>query len=150
MNGKLARKVILTLLAALVCLGLSGCGPKSATGLVDGYYTAEMAQYQNGWKEFVTICVSGGKIVTVEYNARNKSGYIKSWDMEYMRKMSGVAGTYPNAYTRNYAAQLLETQGAEGIDVVSGATTSGGNFTRMVQALVEKAKAGDTTVAVVE
>ena len=61
-----------------------------------------------------------------------------------------LVGNYPNAYTRNYAAQLLEAQGPDGIDIVSGATHSGGNFARMAAALIEKAKAGDTTIGIVE
>lgn len=54
---------------------------------MDGFYTVEMSDYNNGWKEFVTIRVSGNKIVTVEYNAKNSSGFIKSWDIPYMRNM---------------------------------------------------------------
>ena len=145
----MGKKLILSLMIAALCLSLGACAQRSGE-LVDGYYTVEMANYENGWKEFVTICVSGGKIVTVEYNARNASGYIKSWDMDYMRKMNGLVGNYPNAYTRNYAAQLLLTQGPDGIDAVTGATLSGGKFTRMAAALIEKAKAGDTTVGIVE
>lgn len=146
----MGKKLFLGLILLALCLSLGGCAAGPESGLVDGYYTVEMAEYDNGWKEFVTICVSGGKIVTVEYNARNASGYIKSWDMDYMRKMNGIVGNYPNAYTRNYAAQLLLTQGPDGIDAVSGATLSGGKFTRMAAALIEKAKAGDTTVGIVE
>jgi major membrane immunogen (membrane-anchored lipoprotein) len=145
------KRITLALVIAALCLALAGCGRiGDGHGLVDGYYTVEMAEYQSGWKEFVTVCVSGGEIVTVEYNARNLSGYIKSWDMDYMRRMNGNVGNYPNAYTRNYAAQLLNTQGPEGIDTVSGATHSGGNFTRMAAALLEKAKAGDMTIGIVQ
>ena len=90
------------------------------------------------------------KIVSVEYNAENASGFIKSWDIAYMKNMNRVQGTYPNKYTREYAAQLLENQGAGDIDAASGASTSGGNFVRLATAVLEQAQKGDTTVAIVE
>ena len=31
--------------------------------------------------------VKGGSIVSVEYNAENPSGFIKSWDNAYMQNM---------------------------------------------------------------
>jgi major membrane immunogen (membrane-anchored lipoprotein) len=97
--------------------------------LHDGYYTAESASFDSfGWKEFVTICVSNGKIVTVEYNAKNSSGFIKSWDMDYMRRMGAVTGTYPNEYSRVYASELLARQTPDPIDAISGATDSHATF----------------------
>ncbi len=110
----------------------------------------EMSDYEHGWKEFVTICISGSKIVSTEYNARNSSGYIKSWDMAYMKNMYAVKGTYPNQYTRAYAASFLQSQDGEKIDGVSGATHSGGNFAKMTALLMEKAKVGDTSIDVVK
>ena len=45
-----------------------------------------------------------GSIVSVEYNAENASGFIKSWDNAYMQTMLHTNGTYPNEYTRYYAS----------------------------------------------
>ena len=84
------------------------------------------------------------------YNAENASGFIKSWDIAYMKNMNGITGTYPNKYTREYAAQLLENQGNGDIDAVSGASTSGKNFVRLASAVLERAQNGDPTVAIVE
>ena len=97
---------------AIVCAAmmiLTGCSEK--TSLQDGYYTAQAAQFSHGWREYITIMVKGGSIVSVEYNAENASGFIKSWDNAYMQNMYHVNGTYPNEYTRYYAGQLLEDQG---------------------------------------
>ena len=119
--------------------------------LRDGYYTAEAKYFDEyGWKEYVTIFVSGGKITTVEYNAKNPNGFIKSWDMDYMRVMNASEGTYPNAYTRIYAADLLAKQDAEKIDAVSGATHSYHKFKQLAAAVIIKIKEGDTSVAFVE
>ncbi|MGI5984637.1 MAG: FMN-binding protein [Clostridiales bacterium] len=128
---------------------LSGCGMANDE-LKDGYFTAEMSDYHHGWKEFVTICVKGGTIVSVEYNAQNPSGFIKSWDMAYMRNMNSIKGTYPNRYTREYAKQVIENQSAEGIDTVSGATSSGGSFQQLIEAAINMSKSGSTDVTIVQ
>ena len=100
----------------LTVFPLAACGGQA--GLQDGYYTAQAAEFSHGWKEYITILVKGGSIISVEYNAENASGFIKSWDNAYMQNMLHVQGTYPNEYTRNYAGQLLEGQGEGRIDVV--------------------------------
>jgi len=112
----------------------------------DGIYTAEMEDYSFGWKEFVTITVKNNKIVAVEYNAKNKSGFIKSWDNAYMRNMNSVSGTYPNKYTREYANQFLEKQTNTEIDMITGASTSGSNFKLLAGAVVQRAKEGNSTI----
>lgn len=144
------RKRFLTaFLVLMLVFSLSGC-KKQESRLVDGFYTVEMSDYNNGWKEFVTIRVSGNRIVTVEYNAKNSSGFIKSWDIPYMRNMLDKKGTYPNRYTRTYAANFLAAQSDVGIDAVSGASVSGGNFQKMASLLMEKAGKGDDSLGIVE
>jgi major membrane immunogen (membrane-anchored lipoprotein) len=116
----------------------------------DGYYSAEVLEYNHGWKEFITIFVNNGRIVTVEYNARNASGFIKSWDMEYMRVMNRIDKNYPNRYTRTYAAALLNKQDSERVDSMSGATESHSSFRLLASAVITRAKAGDKSVAYVD
>jgi major membrane immunogen (membrane-anchored lipoprotein) len=94
--------------------------------------------------------VDSGRIVTVEYNAKNASGFIKSWDQEYMRTMNAVDGTYPNEYTRIYAAELLATQDANNIDAISGATNSCASFKTLAAAAIARSEAGDKGVAFVD
>lgn len=148
MEKKRAGFICMISCCIVSCLFLVSC--KKAEGMQDGYYTAEMAAYSHGWKEYVTICVMKDKIVSVEYNAKDPSGFIKSWDIAYMREMGAAQGTYPNKYTRAYAAQLIEDQGVGHIDMVTGASSSGGNFRRLAEAVIERAESGDTSVAVVE
>ena len=119
------RRMFALLLSLLLTVPLlTACG--SQTELQDGYYTAQVSEFSHGWKEFVTILVKGGSIISVEYNAENASGFIKSWDNAYMRNMLHSNGTYPNEYTRYYAGQLLEGQGKGEIDVITGASSSHG------------------------
>ncbi len=138
--------VIVILILGICCM--QACA-RGGGALQDGYYTAEMEDYSHGWKEFLTIFVRGGDIVSAEYNAKNPSGFIKSWDMNYMRNMDAVQGTYPNRYTRTYAAELLEEQNVDGIDGVAGATTSYGTFRQLAQAVLDHARAGDNSIAIV-
>ena len=141
-------KRILALLLSLLLLvpALTACG---GGGLQDGYYTAQAAEFSHGWKEYITIMVKGGSIVSVEYNAENASGFIKSWDNAYMQNMLHVTGTYPNEYTRYYANQLLEGQGAGNIDAISGASSSHGSFQLLAKAVLEQARLGDSSTVVV-
>lgn len=144
------KRRLCALLAVLLVLAaaLGGCASKSA--LQDGYYTAEMSGYEHGWKEFVTVTVKGGKIVAAEYNARNESGFIKSWDNAYMQVMLSAQGTYPNEYTRNYAAQLVERQTGEGLATLAGASTSATTFSMLCNAVVQQARLGDSRTTVVQ
>ena len=86
----------------------------------------------------------------MEYNAENASGFIKSWDNAYMQTMRQSSGTYPNEYTRYYANQLLEGQGESGIDALAGATSSHGTSQVLAQAVVEQARKGDSSIALVD
>lgn len=141
------RRIIRTLLPLLLVFLLAGCG--KTEGLQDGYYTAQASEYHFGWKEYVTIIVKGGRIVSVEYNAENASGFIKSWDNAYMQSMLHINGTYPNEYTRYYAGQLLEEQSESGVDAITGASSSHKTFLLLARAVLEQAKKGDSSIAIV-
>jgi major membrane immunogen (membrane-anchored lipoprotein) len=134
----------------MVLLGaLCGCA-NSEIELKNGYYTAEMAGYSNGWKEFVTVHIKDDTILSVEYNAKNQSGLLASWDMAYMRKMSVAQGTYPNHYTRAYARQVIAKQSGESIDTVAGATLSGEKFRVLIAAALDMSRQGKNDVVIVQ
>jgi major membrane immunogen (membrane-anchored lipoprotein) len=131
-------------LTALMPITGMGCSAEKYF-LHDGYYGAEAAEFDSGgWKEYVIICISNGRIILVEYNAFNAAGFVKSWDMNYMREMNTAIGTYPNAYTRYYGGRLLLGQGTENISALSGATRSYRSFIRLADAALAKARQGDT------
>ena len=142
-------KRILSLAAAVLLLAaLTACGGEPT--IQDGYYTAQAAEFSHGWKEYITILVKGGSLISVEYNAENASGFIKSWDNAYMQIMLHSNGTYPNEYTRNYAGQFLEGQGKGDIDALTGATSSWGSFQKLAEAVLEQARKGDSSIAIVD
>ena len=143
-------KRIAGIVLALFAMGfLTACGSGQA-GLQDGYYTAQAAEYSHGWREYITIMVKDGSIVSVEYNAENASGFIKSWDTAYMQAMLEGTGTYPNQYTRFYAGQLLEKQGEGEIDALTGATSSYGSFQKLMAAVMDQAQKGDSSIVFVD
>jgi len=145
----MGRKGKYMITAALLCgVILAACQDKR--GYKDGYYTAQTAEYSHGYKEYVCILIKNNHIISVEFNAKDCSGYIKSWDNRYMNQMKSVQGTYPNEYTRAYARQLVESQDIEKVDAVTGATNSGRNFVKLVRAALENAAEGNQKVAVVE
>jgi major membrane immunogen (membrane-anchored lipoprotein) len=58
------RLFLRTLFCALLLIfSLDGCA-QSGQGMHDGYYTAQAAAFDaHGWKEYITIYVSGDKVV---------------------------------------------------------------------------------------
>ncbi|MFG6344606.1 MAG: FMN-binding protein [Lachnospiraceae bacterium] len=144
-------KRILCLLMLLLPMALfTACGDTTAeTELQDGYYTAQASAFSHGWKEYITILVKSGNIVSVEYNAENASGFIKSWDNAYMQNMLHSNGTYPNEYTRYYAGQMQEGQGEGTIDALTGATSSYNSFQKLSAAVLEQARKGDSSIVLV-
>jgi len=115
----------------------------------DGFYTAEMQDYSYGWREYLCIMVKNNAIVFAEFNAKDPSGYIKSWDNTYMRDMLPTDKTYPNEYTRNYTAQLINIQNPN-VDVMTGATGSADNFKKLTAAVIEQAKKEDHNTIIVK
>ena len=143
------KRIVAIFLSLLLMMSLlTACGDQPR--LQDGYYTAQAEEFNYGWKEYITILVKGGNIVSVEYNAENASGFIKSWDNAYMQTMLHSDGTYPNEYTRYYANQLLEGQGESDIDTISGASSSHGTFQVLAQAVLEQARKGDSSIVFVD
>ena len=139
------KKVWCTVFLGIFLIFSYGSCARMDNSLMDGYYTAEAAVFDDyGWKEYVTVRISGGRIIHVEFNAFNSSGFLKSWDMNYMRLMNAESGTYPSAYSRIYGGKFLEKQGTEGLECISGATYSYNTFLRLAEAVLENARTGDT------
>ncbi|GHV95251.1 hypothetical protein AGMMS50293_15710 [Spirochaetia bacterium] len=142
-----SKKQILLISCVVFCLACAG----NNSTLKDGYYTAEAAQFdEHGWKEYVTVCVSDGRIILIDYNAFNPSGFIKSWDMNYMRMMNASDGIYPNAYVRFYKEQAMSNQGTGGVEALSGATNSYKTFIVLTDAALENARLGLTETRLVD
>ena len=146
---KRSAPVILPIILLLLFL-LCACHG-DASQMKSGFYSAEAAGFDDyGWKEYITLYVSNNTIVTVDYNAKNASGFIKSWDMDYMGLMNSADGTYPNKYTREYGEALLRLQDPSQVDAITGATHSYDSFQRLAAAAIAQARAGNGDVAYVD
>lgn len=142
------KKILIAMVLMSFTLLLWGCGETDK--MKDGYYTAEMDGFSHGWKEYVCILVKNDTIISAEFNAKDESGFIKAWDNEYMRNMGSIQGTYPNKYTREYVSQLIEGQEDTQVELLTGATSSGGNFVKLIEAVIKQAQSGDSTTIMVE
>lgn len=143
------NRFLLIITAMSVIIFTAGCAQTKDT-LKDGYYTAEVAEFDAyGWKEFITVYISKGRIQTVEYDAFNDSGFVKSWDTGYMRTMKMACGTYPTEFSRIYGLSLINWQNPSNVDAVTGATDSHTTFIKLTEAVIKQAKAGDKQVALV-
>ncbi|MDR3278103.1 MAG: FMN-binding protein [Oscillospiraceae bacterium] len=140
----------LTAVIASAVLLLAGCAGQDG-GMRDGYYTAEAAAFDDeGWKDFITLYVADGKIVTAEFNARNSSGFVRSWDPDYQRATRAETGLNPSEYLRTYTGELLNLQNPAKVLVVAGAERPHETFQLLTEAAIVHAKAGDKTTAFVE
>jgi len=126
---------------------LYGCSDQG-THLQEGYYAAEMEAFDHqGWKAFVTIYVANGKIITVEYDAKNEAGFLKSWDMDYIRWMKATQKTYPNRYMRAYSTALINWQDPEKVYPLAGTEYHCDLFKLLAKAAMDKSYVGDKNIA---
>jgi len=143
----------LAALALALALFPAACDPEpppGTTGLKDGYYTAETVTFDDqGWKEYLTIYVFNGRIVSAEYDSRNSRGFLRSWDMADKRRSTLATGTNQSRYSREYAAALLNRQDPAQIAPVPGASQVLPNFQRLAEEALKQARAGDPGVAFV-
>jgi major membrane immunogen (membrane-anchored lipoprotein) len=138
---KKAKRIVPVLLPLLL---FGSCGD---TAYQDGSYHAEAAGYDDsGWKEYLDITVSGGKITDVDYDALHREdGRRKSEDIDYQAAYRAAGlGTDPADYTVRLEDALLERQKVQQIDGIAGATVSTGHFISLAEKLQEQMETGDT------
>jgi major membrane immunogen (membrane-anchored lipoprotein) len=124
---------------------------EQGAAMQDGYYTAQAKHYDaDGWKDYVTIYVSGGRIVTVEFNATNSAGFTRSWDMDYQRAVRAKTGMLPSLYLRAYVTDLQSLQNPDRVRPVARAERQHAVFQALAAAAILHAEAGDGSVASVD
>lgn len=121
-----------------------------AGAYVDGtYYATYSHSDQRGWRAFVEMTVEGGKITVAKGDYINADGKLKTEDTAYAERMSAKTNVTPAQAFEQLQASVLENQSGA-IDAVAGASSSSESYIHMVEGLVEKAKAGDTSELVLE
>ncbi len=133
---------------ALVLVAL-GCSP-GKDFLHDGYYSAQSSEFnRDGWQAFVTLFVHNNRIITAEFNAKNRSGLMMSWDVLYLGRLKAVLGVHPNQIVREYTNELLNRQDPGQVRRVAADTLFYDTFTELSTAALAQARAGDKAVAVI-
>lgn len=132
--------------AAALVLMCPGCSRDDVV-LHDGYYSAVAASFNAlGWKDFVTLYVYNNRIVTVEFNARNPSGLIMSWDGMTLRRLKRRMAMHPNSAIRHYTQELLSRQNPDSLRRVAGDDYFYDTFKLLTEAAIAQAKTGNKSV----
>lgn len=147
------KRTVLAVLMVVVLGVFTACSSSSQPVYKDGTYTAEAASFDesSGWKDNVTVTVSGGKIVAVDWNGTHKDGGDDKKTMsvsgEYGMKAGGAASEW-HEQAASMEAELISTQDPEKIkvksdgtpDAVSGVTIHVSAFTQLAKEALESAK----------
>lgn len=112
--------------------------------LKDGTYKLEEKNYSNGYRAVFEMVVKDGKITESKYDNVNEKGESKTKDTQYNKNMEEKAGTGPEKFIPELNEQLVKTQSASGVEVVTGATHSSESFQNYAQQLIQAAQAGNT------
>jgi len=137
------------ILSIFLCIG--ACAAKT-TNLKNGTYTAEQDDYdESGWKEYVTITVSGGKITAVDWNALQEGGGPTKKELsesgEYDMTVAGAISQW-HEQASSMEAALINEQDPSKIqmnsesrpDAVSGVTIKVNTFLKLSQKALDMAK----------
>ncbi len=142
------------IMAALMVQVKKGAPGETALPIFqDGIYEVQMPDYDNGWKDFVRVTITGGEVEKVEYDGRDEDGALKSDDEKYRKDMiagnaaKGLPETYPADYGQKLADAYLASGSVEEMDGVAGATISTNHFKKLVRHALINARLGRDELA---
>ena len=142
------KKLTLFLLSALMLFSLVGCG---GSKIADGTYSAELSdaatEANQGWKDFLTVTYKDGKMVEVQFDSKDADGNLKS---EWTTPENYPMDPQPSEWIPQLEENIKATSNPDKVAAVAGATMGSNNAKELYRAVVEKAKAGDTTTAVID
>lgn len=139
------KKILSIVLIAMLTLSLVAC---SSGKIKDGTYTAEFKNISNGWKDTLAVTYKDGGVVSAEYDAVNADGAKKSSMTDEQYPMTDpVLSQWLPMLNEN----IVKANGdADKIEAVAGATNSSTAAKTLMAEVAKKAKAGDTTVAIID
>lgn len=123
---------------------------QGAGELKDGAYTAQTSEAYAaasgyGWREYLNVTISGGKVTEAEYDAR----------MDDKRKCETTQDEYnmtphPSQWIPQLSESVKNAQTPEDIDIVTGATHSSQTVRKLYAAILKAAETGDTAAITIE
>ena len=126
----------LILMLSLSILG--GCDKSDEMTYEDGNYSAESDIDENGWKGLINITVENKEITIVDYDEIDENDNKKTEDEEYSETMDNASGIRPEDAFEELEEALINTQNAEQIDAVTGATSSSEQFKKLAEKALNK------------
>lgn len=142
------KKLVLFVLSACLVLSLTACG---GSKIADGTYSAELSdaatEANYGWKDFLTITYKDGEMVDVQFDAKDADGNLKT---EWTNPENYPMDPQPSVWMPQLEENIKATSNPDKVAAVAGATTGSNHAKELYRAVLEKAKAGDTSVAVVD
>lgn len=127
-------------------------GPLPQGELQDGFYYAEAGQYdKDGYREFVSMYISGGRIVEINWDAasQDSSDTKKSLGDEYGLKAASDIGAEWRQQAEAFERYVLEHQGVSELktneagktDAISGCTISVSGAQTLAEQILAQARA---------
>ncbi len=142
------KRIGLLVVAGLI-IAFSSCKKDEETSVYkDGTYKSEEAAFSHGWKAFMEAEISGDKLVSVNFDYADSTGNLKSETTVDTYPME----PHPTTWIPEYENQLMATQITPEyteIDGVSGATHGMLSANGLMEAILNAAKTGDTSVQVI-
>ena len=142
------KKMLTMLVCAALALGLVGCGGDK---IADGTYTAELsdaaAEANHGWKDYLSVTYKDGQIAEVDFDATDADGNLKT---ESTNPENYPMDPQPSEWMPQLEKNIAATSNPDKVAAVAGATTGSSHAKELYRAVIEKAKAGDTTTAIVD
>lgn len=97
--------------------------PSLVPGLRDGIYKGTTPNDDYGYRHEVKFEMNKGKMVSIDYDEIHTNGHAKQHDEEYCKRML-QSGTTPAIAYPIYEKEMLDKQGFDQVDAVSGASYS--------------------------
>lgn len=142
------KKMMTMLLCAAMVFALAGCGGDK---IPDGTYTAQLsdaaAEANHGWRDYLTVTYQDGKAVEIDFDSKDADGNLKT---EWATPENYPMDPQPSEWMPQLEKNIAATSNPDKVAVVAGATMGSSHAKELYRAVLEKAKAGDTSVAVVD
>ncbi len=125
-------------------------GPQPRSELNDGLYCTEADEYVDGYKEYIAMYVSGGRIVWLNWNAISEDGSEskKSLGDSYGMKAESGIGAEWYEQAQAFENYVIQNQGVDGLstdddgttDAISGCTMVVSDAAEMTAEVIGMAK----------
>lgn len=127
---------------------LISCEEKENNIYEDGNYYAETAEFSYGWKAFLEVEIRDDAFFRVNFDYFDLKGNLKSETNGDSYPMEPHPVVWIPQYEEILIASSISPE-FEGVDAISGATSSGNNLQILAEAVLEASKTGDTSQQIV-